>query len=215
MKSRFVLLSSLITIILIAFTQQSFRAPQQYDYDKAWKAVEESFEKGLPKTAAQTIDQIRQQALAHNNQPQLLKSIIYQFRVLEQTTEYPISNAISFAKEQMPLLNQPAQALLHSIIAEQYTRYYQQNRYILLERPELSGENPKELERWSLSQLRDTIQSHYEASFPAFTPLIPFRWRITNSSSAIRNPNPLRESLLFSIYLRSGHLVSTSIQMPA
>ncbi|MGE4541156.1 MAG: MG2 domain-containing protein [Bacteroidales bacterium] len=188
MKSRFVLLSSLITIILIAFTQQSFRAPQQYDYDKAWKAVEESFEKGLPKTAAQTIDQIRQQALAHNNQPQLLKSIIYQFRVLEQTTEYPISNAISFAKEQMPLLSQPAQALLHSIIAEQYTRYYQQNRYILLERPELSGENPKQLERWSLSQLRDTIQSHYEASFPAFNafdtiPLADYKLILSNTES--------------------------------
>ncbi|MDN5350193.1 MAG: hypothetical protein PWQ54_1589 [Bacteroidales bacterium] len=201
MKSRFVLLSSLITIILIAFTQQSFYAPQQYDYDKAWKSVEENFEKGLPKTAAQIIDQIRQQALSQNNQPQLLKTIIYQFRVLEQTTEYPITNAINFAKEQMTLLNQPAQALLHSIIAEQYTHYYQQNRFILLERPDFSSEKPRELERWTLSQLRDTIQTHYEASLPPFNtfdtiPLADFKLILSNTESESINRIPTLFDLL-------------------
>jgi len=188
MKSRFVLLRSLITIILIAFTQQSFRAPQQYDYDKAWKSVEENFEKGLPKTAAQTIDQIRQQALNQRNESQLLKTIIYQFKVFEHTTEAPTASSINFAKEYLTQLSSPSKALLHSIIAEQYKRYYQQNRYILLERPDLPGDNTEYPERWSLNQLRDTIQSHYEASLPAFNafdtiPLANYKIILNNTES--------------------------------
>ncbi len=188
MKSRFALLSGLITILLIAFTQQSFRAPQQYDYDKAWKSVEESFAKGLPKTAAQTIEQIRQQALNQRNESQLLKTIIYQFRVFEYTTEAPTTASINYAKDFLPQLSKPAQSLLQSIIAEQYTRYYQQNRYSFLERPELSGQAPQELEHWSLAQLRDTIHNHYKASLPPFNafdtiPLADYKIILSNTES--------------------------------
>ncbi len=162
------LLKSFTVLLLITFSYQLNAAEQQFDYDKAWKSVEENFRKGLPKTAAQTLDLIRQNAIDHNNEPQLLKTILYQFRVFEQTSENPTTASIRYAHGQLNLLSKPSKALLRSIIAEQYIRYYQQNRYYLLERPDIAGNNPIEPDDWSLGQLRDTIRAFYEASLPDF-----------------------------------------------
>ncbi|MDA3944980.1 MAG: MG2 domain-containing protein [Bacteroidetes bacterium] len=156
----------ILSLLVLALSQQSFTPISTTDFEQEWKAVEQLFQKGLPKSAAEKIEMIHQQALAQNNQPQLLKTIIYRFKVLEQTSENPIPASISYAKAKFTILDKPSQAFLHTLIAELYTAFYQQNRYRLLERQYETAMSSDELMRWNLPQLRDTIRKHYAAALP-------------------------------------------------
>lgn len=157
---------TILTIILLAISPQSFSAETDANFEKEWKAVDQLFQKGLPKSAAEKIDEIRAQAIAQQNQPQLLKTIIYQFKVIEQTEENPLPTSIDFAKAQFELLDAPSTAVLHTLIAELYSSFYQQNRYRLLERQYAPPAPGNDLMLWNLDQLRDTIQKHYKKSLP-------------------------------------------------
>lgn len=156
-----------LAIILLSVSQQSFSSAADADFEQQWKAVDELFQKGLPKSAAEKIVEIRAQAIAQQNQPQLLKTIIYQFKVIEQTLENPLPASIAFANEQFKLLNAPSKAVLHTMLAELYTGFYQQNRYRLLERQYSTPTADEDLMLWNLDQLRDTIRKHYDKSLPA------------------------------------------------
>ena len=157
---------TILAIILLAFSQQSFSSAAASDFEQEWKAIDQLFQKGLPKSAAEKIDEIRAQAIAQQNQPQLLKTIIYQFKVIEQTEENPLPASIDFAKAQFVLLDTPSTAVLHTLIAELYGSFYQQNRYRLLERQYGTPAPGNDLMLWNLDQLRDTIQKHYKKSLP-------------------------------------------------
>jgi len=157
---------TILAIILLAISHQGFSSAAEADFEKEWKAIDQLFQKGLPKSAAEKIEDIRAQAIMQQNQPQLLKTIIYQFKVIEQTEENALPASIDFAKAQFKLLDAPSTAVLHTLIGELYSNFYQQNRYRLLERQYEMPAPGNDLMLWNLNQLRDTIQKHYKKSLP-------------------------------------------------
>lgn len=166
MKSIRKQLGTFLAIILLAISPSGFSSVAKTSFEKEWKAIDQLFQKGLPKSAAEKIAEIRTQAIAQDNQVQLLKTIIYQFKVLEQTEENPIPVSIEFAKAQLNLLDAPSKAVLHTLIADLYSSFYQQNRYRLLERQYATPAPGNDLMLWNLDQLRDTIQNQYKKSLP-------------------------------------------------
>ncbi|MCK9450639.1 MAG: MG2 domain-containing protein [Bacteroidales bacterium] len=177
---------TILAIILLAISHQSFSSAAEADFEKKWKAIDQLFQKGLPKSAAEKIEDIRALAIAQQNQPQLLKTIIYQFKVIEQTEENALPASIDFAKAQFKLLDTPTKAVLHTLIAELYSSFYQQNRYRLLERQYESSAPGNDLMRWNLKQLRDTIQNHFQKSLPELAsfdtiPLIKYAAILSNT----------------------------------
>ncbi|MDY0077664.1 MAG: alpha-2-macroglobulin family protein [Bacteroidales bacterium] len=159
---------TILAIILLVISHHGFSSAAEADFENEWKAIDQLFQKGLPKSAAEKIEDIRAQAIAQQNQPQLLKTIIYQFKVIEQTEENALPASIDFAKAQFKLLDAPSTAVLHTLIAELYSNFYQQNRYRLLERQYESAPG-NDMMLWNLKQLRDTIQHHFQKSLPELT----------------------------------------------
>lgn len=153
----------LILIINPGFTPQD----QHKSYDQLWKEIEASADKGLPKSALQTLDIVHQKALTEKNSPQLLKATLFRFSMMQTFEENHLLKSIDYTRDLMPLLQSPAREVLHSVMAELYWFYYQQNKTLFLERTDLAIPSSDDIRTWDLSTLRNTISNHYDLSLRA------------------------------------------------
>lgn len=91
-------------------------------YEKLWKQAEEASEKDLPRTALQTVEQIRQKALAEHDDGQLLRATLTA-RIL-QAEVAPDSDAVCLQRMETALEAETrpvVRALWHSALAQSYS----------------------------------------------------------------------------------------------
>ena len=165
MKRYFRITLPLIVLMVVA---PSFTPSEPVDYDKLWTDIELLMQKGLPKSAAEKLDVIHDKALAEKNNPQLLKAIIYRFKVMETTQEDATIAAIDYAKSQFGLLDEAGSAILHSVVAGLYQTYYTQNQHLLLDRTPLETNIEPDMRHWDVQKLQHEIDQAYTASLPPF-----------------------------------------------
>ena len=140
---------------------------QEAGFDQWWKEPEKAAEKGLPKTALESISLIREKALATHDNIQLIRANLYQYSLMQTFEEDHLAKAIAHAETQLPLISSPEKELMHSLLAEMYWFYYQQNRFQLLDRANLQTAGSDDLSEWDLLTLRNVINDHYERSLLA------------------------------------------------
>src|SRR5690606_5057636 len=103
-------------------------------------------------------------ATAAKNDPQQIKSVIYQIKYAHTLSEDSRIEALSLVDSLIGHAAQPAAQILKSIRAELYHHYQQENRYRLYGRTELEVEDEKDVSTWSNSKLLDQIGKDYLAS---------------------------------------------------
>lgn len=152
-------------VAIIMMLTPAFDSPDNSkNYESLWKEVESMNQKGLPKSALEKLEAIQQLATAEKNYPQLIKANIYQYGLFQSFEEDHLIKAIENAQALLPILESPAKELMHSITAELYWFYYQQNRYKLLERSAVAMGDMPDIREWDITRLRDTIELHYALS---------------------------------------------------
>jgi len=117
----------------------------QNNYENEWKEVESLVNKGLPQSALQTVEKIYSAAKDENNAPQFLKASIYRIKLQADYQEDFMEKAIEKITEELKTSGAPVTQILHSILAELYWRYYQDNRYLLMERTRLANPDPSDI----------------------------------------------------------------------
>lgn len=194
MRSFQKILRTSICLSLLFFTHSGFVKPEPpKSYELLWKEIESLSEQGLPKSALEVLNIVHQKSVAEKNNPQLLKATLYRFSVMQSFEENHLLKAIDYAKKQLPLLQSPAKEILHSILAELYWLYYQQNRHIFLERSNIEKNESDDPSEWDLNTLRDVISDHYVES-------IKTQSKLENIALALFEPiltTVPKESLLF------------------
>lgn len=164
MKSVLPYLRPFLIASIIMLVQPSFSPGGEPDFDKLWKEADHHRSSGLPKSALEVLETIRLKAIEANNRPQLLKTVIYRVGLTQEIEEDHLKNAIDFATGQLNLMQSPEKEILHSVIAELYWFYYQQNRHLLLDRTSLMSNQSGDLAEWDMPRLRKAILDHYQAS---------------------------------------------------
>jgi uncharacterized protein YfaS (alpha-2-macroglobulin family) len=162
MKSAIACFLSFILILFV--TNISFASDGDKTYEQLWKDIDKAVDKSLPKSAIQFLDIVHEKAVKEKNDPQLLKSILFRFKLYEMVEEDHLQLAIDYAKSQMNLLESPSKQWLHSILGELYVFYYQQHRYEWLNRTNVANNDSEDMDEWDLAKLQSVIQSHYELS---------------------------------------------------
>jgi hypothetical protein len=157
------LVAGIILLLNPGFTNSD----ENKSFEQLWKEIEAYTEKGLPKSALQQLEILHQKAIAGKNHPQLLKATLYRFSLWQSFEEDHLLKSIDFAKEQLTLLESPGRELLHSVLAELYWFYYQQNQQIILSRTDLLVQPTSDPREWDLSRLRNAITEHYDQSLRA------------------------------------------------
>ncbi|MDQ3192747.1 MAG: MG2 domain-containing protein [Bacteroidota bacterium] len=164
-------ISSVVFILFAvsAFSFVSFQEteylnyPQWKDYEQQWQKVDSLKKKGLNKTAFIEIEKIYAQSKKEKNAPQIVKALINRVGVLSLYEEEAEEKSIEFIQNELKQVDYPAKAILHSILADLYWQYYQNNRHRIFERSSAEFEND-DLRTWDLTKLHQTITKHYDLS---------------------------------------------------
>jgi uncharacterized protein YfaS (alpha-2-macroglobulin family) len=134
---------------------------QAYDYDKAWLEVEKFINEGLPKSALEKVEEIHKMALTDKNDPQIIKSVIYLSRLTIQSDEKGIESSVEKLELVVKTANAPAKQITASYLAELYQRYFDNYRWEISQRSELTGEKSVDFRTWSTQQFLTTIETWY------------------------------------------------------
>ena len=145
-----------------AFAQNN-SALKTEPYSKEWRRADSLLDQGLPQSALPLIQSVNAKAKAGNQPVQLLKAQLYLLRAA-QDGDGADTATIHKAEAEAATAPFPGNAIWHSITAQLYWNYYQQNRYRILGRTALAGAAAKDVQEWDAPQFFRVIAQHYRQS---------------------------------------------------
>jgi len=133
-------------------------------YKKEWKTVDSLNRKGLPKSALEVVEKIYEKAKANKDNDQILKAVVHRMKYINASEEKAFTRLLNDVDKEIAESIFPNQNMLHSMKAEMYWMYYNNNRYKILRRTNTMGYKSDDIETWTLDQLTDKVIKHYLAS---------------------------------------------------
>lgn len=139
----------------------------QVNYDKYkvdWKKVDSLEKAGLPRQALESVKRIYTKARKADNQPQIIKALIHMMKFESYVTEDEYVKYFGDMEREISKSSGPLKAILHSITAELYQGYYNQNYWLVNERSSIADTAEYDVRSWDNSRFEKAITEHYEAS---------------------------------------------------
>ncbi len=134
------------------------------NYNSQWKKVNDFVSKGLTKSALAEVDKIYFSAKKNNNNPQIIKSLLFKISLKQNIEEDASEKSIDSLEREIVVSKEPSKSILESITAQKYLDYFQQNRYKLYQRTNTIGFNKKNIATWTADDLHKKIGDLYVAS---------------------------------------------------
>ena len=157
MKHRYIFMA----LLLCLFLGLSASATPT-DYKARWHRVNERLEYYLPASAGMILDSIENQALAEDNQMQLLKAILFRQKILMLTEESNAKEAyIHYAEQRLVLLDTVQAAILHTELARCYGSLLRDFKGVIQHNIDLEGDlNATDMRYWGEGNFREAINVH-------------------------------------------------------
>lgn len=137
------------------------------DYASDWKKVAEHENKGLTESAEEVVQQIYEQAKKDRNDPQMVKALLHLWKYAAYKEENSQQKTVLDIQKEIETADEPLKSVLHSILGNMYWQYFQNNRYRILQRTEVAGNQPDDFQTWDANWLTKNITKHYLASLAA------------------------------------------------
>jgi hypothetical protein len=164
-KQLLISLFFLLSISMIAQTSNK-------KYENEWKQVEDYEQQSLPQSAAKSVDEILQKAISDKNTTQVIKALICKNKYKKQIDR---SDSEAIFTDLQALLaqttNADEKALLHSILAELYSDYYNSNQWQINQRTNLQDVVPEDMKEWSSNIFMNKIIANLDLSVKDITAL--------------------------------------------
>ncbi|HRG07493.1 MAG TPA: hypothetical protein PLJ08_02870, partial [Cyclobacteriaceae bacterium] len=154
----------ILATLLISIDFEPKNPTMPYDYEKAWQQVAEFENKGLPESALKVVNTIYDEAKKEQNAPQLVKAVIHQLKFTDYKEENAFVKNLNRLQDEANTAVFPAKPLLHSMLAEMYWQYYQNNRYRFNNRSEVAEIKQDDIETWSLNKIVEETFQQYKLS---------------------------------------------------
>jgi len=166
-------------------------------YEELWKKVDSLQSQGLSGQALLVVEDIYKKAKEEKNNDQIIKSFIHRLKFKEIKEENAFEKMIGELKEEVKTAEFPNNAVMESMLGEMYWWYYQNNRYLFLNRSNVVNFSPEDIKTWTLNQLADVAISHYQNSLKDKELLqkIPVRQDYTQTIYTGSKPKNLRPTL--------------------
>ena len=162
-KFLFIGLVSLSSITLFAQTNPN-NFMKKFDYKEAWNKVADFESKALPESELKEVNEIYKFAKTEKNTGQLVKAVLYQMKLTDYKEENAFVKNLIKVKEEIKSSEYPVKPLLHSMLADMYWQYYQNNRWKYNNRTETVNLKEEDIETWGLEKIVKETLWHYEAS---------------------------------------------------
>ncbi|MDH7462274.1 alpha-2-macroglobulin family protein [Chitinophagaceae bacterium 26-R-25] len=157
-------LALLLFVFLCPMTMKA--QPPKTNYDVFWKKVDSLYsKKGLTKSALDEVNKIYALAKKENLQPQIIKALIYKSGLEQNLNEDGDIKNMQFWENEIAQANVPeTKALLNSIAADKYNRYFQNNRWKFYNRTTTVNFKKDDPSTWSIDDLQQKTSNLYLAS---------------------------------------------------
>lgn len=156
--------NKLVTIMSISLLALLFSSFDSFDYDKAWKKVEQLIEKGLPKSALEEVKTIYNHAIKDNNIAQQIKAVGFKAQLIFQTEELGLETIVGELEESIEKANMPSKQILQSYAGELMNQYFRSQYYKISQRTNLNDYDTGDIRTWTPNNFRSYITSQYLAS---------------------------------------------------
>lgn len=133
-------------------------------YDKLWAEVLEFEHKGLYESALKKVKEIYDKAYLASNTNQIVKCTIYKIKYNQYMKEDDYVLAIDNLNSLVAESASPQKEILHSLTAQVYWGYYQNNRWKFNQRTNTVNFEQKDIRTWSLEKIVEHVSYHYEQS---------------------------------------------------
>jgi|GEM_PF-4652579 len=154
-------LTKLILMFTLLSASLGFSSGGNYDYEAAWKKVEKAVEEGLPKSAIKIIDEIFEKAITEGESQQQIRATISKAKLTLDTEELGLEKVIADLDANINRSTEPSKQILHSMVAELFHRYYNDQQYLISQRTNLASYDSGDIRTWAPNNFRDFITGQY------------------------------------------------------
>lgn len=156
---------ALLTISFFFFTLIILAQQKMDNYDKSWQKIDTMIQKsGLVKSALAEVNNIYAKAKKENNEPQVIKALIYKMSLSEQLSEQSNYENIELLEKEISVANEPVKSILNSIAAGYYWSYLQNNRWRFYNRTNTVNFKKEDLATWTIDDMNEKISSLFLSS---------------------------------------------------
>ncbi|HEY1113646.1 MAG TPA: MG2 domain-containing protein, partial [Chitinophagaceae bacterium] len=133
-------------------------------YTAEWKKTDSLVAKGLPQSALAEVKKIYQRAKKEGQEAQVIKALVYQAGLQQQTREESEVKAIRETEAELKGQKEPVSSILQSYLATLYWQYFQRNRWKLYERTNTAGYSKEDMATWTIDDFHARITELYRQS---------------------------------------------------
>ena len=169
------LITILISVFLITFSCKNKKNTTQqapiemsileFKYEKAyqhlWDTVAVQENNGLYKSALTTVESIYTLANKDQNTPQIIQALIYKMKYNTYLEENSFLNSLNELQAISKTAKFPLKQLVHSITAETFWRYYQQNQWQISNRSYSVDFKDDDISTWDAKTLAEKTTKEY------------------------------------------------------
>ncbi len=183
-------------------------------FAKQWLEIDTLIvQKDLTKTALKKVESLYQKAKQRSLPDQVIKCLIYQYTLQERVTDNDPNQIIKSIRTEVDLSKDEIQkAILYSLLAKQYRRYYTNHRWNLLSRKNTVQQNKEDIATWSVDDFLTAINHYYLLSLKNKTLLLKQKVETYDAVVINGNRRNLRPTIFDLLahealdYLKSGEM---------
>lgn len=161
-----IILSAMLAIIALVSISAT---TSEKNYTAMWKTIEKHLENNLPESAAKELDKLEENALKEGNNRQMLKAILFRYKIFQLTEEgETVPPYLKYAETKIGVLDAAHAAILKEELAKIYNAYYEHNSWnINKNKPIEGGAIPSEMKYWDKKTFTDKINALYGEALSA------------------------------------------------
>ena len=164
-RSMAIACSLLLIYTLFCSAQNNMTVPAKGEkYERNWISIDSLNENGLTQSALNVIDTVFKKAKAASNADQTIKAIVYRMRYESVKEEDAFVKALTRLNEELKTATFPVAPVIHSMLAECYWHYYQENRWRFADRTQTTKFELKDIHTWDLKTIMEAMTAEYEFS---------------------------------------------------
>lgn len=145
-------------------TTSTFMKSQNY-YQQQWKTIESNQSKGLLKSNLPIIENIINQSIKDKNVVELINALKAKFNITNRTTNDTkndnYSRFLSEIQKNEAQMKGESRLIMKLLLVRYFEEYFDDNRWKIDRRTQLSEMNTSELETWTRLDFKNYISNHY------------------------------------------------------
>ena len=181
MKKKSLLLLLVSGLVLVGFASMFFTnsfpfmkgqntEPVMFDlkpgdpYTDDWAKVDSLERQGLPESAQKLVNEIMHKAQRDQNQAQHFRCLLYTMKYTNAIQEEALVKNVELLNAQADSVPFPLKPLVHSVLAQHYHAYFQQNSWRFYNRSETEAIEEKDIRTWDRKKIITAAATHYHLS---------------------------------------------------